>query len=441
MTVMNKKTYNIFVIGCQMNISDSERIAFSLESLGYIYEKDIYKADLAIITTCGVKQGAEDRIYGLIPAIRKKNPKVKVVLTGCLSGEKVIKRRLKDMVDVWMPIVELDNIANLLNEDKSVTTENERDYLELKAKYESDFSAFVPIGNGCDNFCSYCYVPYARGREKYRNHAEIIAEVKELIKKDFKEITLIAQNVNSYKSGDINFSVLLKMVNDLDGDFWLRFSTSHPKDMSDELIEIMGRCEKLCHHVHLPAQAGDDEVLKRMNRKYTKKHYLGLIKKIRQSMNKNNARVIDGLWNPPVSITTDIIVGFPGETKEQFQETIKLFEEVKYDMAYISQFSSRPETVAAKMGDLVSEDEKKDRDKRLNSVLSKYNLENNKAYLGKTFEVLIDRKSAKGEWLGKTKTSKTVIIANLGCEDLLGKIVRVKIGEVKNFGLYGNIAE
>ena len=436
---MNKKTYNIFVIGCQMNISDSERIAFSLETLGYSLEADIYKADLAVITTCGVKQGAEDRIYGLIPTIKKRNPGAKIILTGCLSEEKVIKKRLKGMVDIWMPIIDLDNISNLLDKNEREVEKNERDYLKLKAKYQTDYSAFVPIGNGCDNYCSYCYVPYARGREKYRDYKEIINETKELIERGYKEITLIAQNVNSYRSGDINFSKLLKMVNDLEGDFWLRFSTSHPKDMSDELIETMEECDKLCHHVHLPAQAGDDDVLKKMNRKYTKEHYLGLIEKIRHSMNGDADKIIGDIWNPVVSITTDMIVGFPGETEKQFQESVNLFKEVKYDMAYISQFSPRPNTVAAKMKDIVSEEDKKERDKKLNEVLSKYNLENNKTYLDKTLEVLVDRKTNKGEWVGKTKTSKTVIIDNLREQDLLGEIVKVKIDKVKNFGLYASI--
>jgi len=438
-----------------MNISDSERIAFSLESLGYIYERDIYKADLAVITTCGVKQGAENRIYGLVPTIKKSKPNGRIILTGCLSGEKVVKNRLKGMVDIWMPIVDLENISKLLGEDVVVVGENERDYLKLKAKYESDFSAFVPIGNGCDNYCSYCYVPYARGREIYRDVQDILEEVKGLIKKGYKEITLIAQNVNSYKSGSINFSKLLGLVNDLDGDFWLRFSTSHPKDMSDELIDVMGNCDKLCHHVHLPAQAGSNKVLKKMNRKYTKEHYLGLVDKIRVSMNKKAGELRGGICNPPVSITTDIIVGFPGETEDQFKESVRLFEEVKYDMAYISPYSPRPNTAAAKMKESISEGDKERRVRELNDMLSKYCLENNKAYQNKIVEVLVDRKTNKGEWLGKTRTSKTVIIDTLDLaedlrgsrvdsisgepKDLIGNIVKVKIDKVKNFGLYGKI--
>lgn len=422
-----------------MNISDSERIAFSLESLGYSYENDIYKADLAVVTTCGVKQSAENRIYGLVPAIKKRNSKSKIILTGCLSGEKVVKKRLGDTVDIWMPIIDLEDLPEMLSESLLEKKVLERNYLDLKAKYESEFSAFVPIGNGCNNFCSYCYVPYARGREKYRDYKDILEEVKELIKKDYKEITLIAQNVNSYKSGDVNFSKLLKMVNDLAGDFWLRFSTSHPKDMSDELIDTMATCHKLCHHIHLPAQAGNNEVLKKMNRKYTREHYLGLVNKIRISLNTQAEKTIKSIWNPPVSITTDIIVGFPGETENQFRETLDLFEQVKYDMAYISQYSPRPNTAAAKLKDVVSDDDKKEREYQLNEILSKYNLENNKAYLEKTIEVLVDSRNKKGEWVGKTKTSKTVVIKKTSKKIKLGDILKIKIYQVKNFGLYGKI--
>lgn len=423
-----------------MNKSDSERIAFSLESLGYVFEDDIYKADLAIVTTCGVRQSAEDRIYGLIPAIKRKNSKSKIILTGCLSREKVVQERLSDYVDIWMPIIDLEGLPNLLNEE-NLSTNYERDYLEIKAKYESDFSAFVPIGNGCDNFCAYCYVPYARGREVYRNHQNIIRETKELIKKGYKEITLIAQNVNSYKSNDVNFSKLLKLVNDLEGDFWLRFSTSHPKDMSDELIETIAEYEKLCHHVHLPAQAGNNEVLKKMNRKYTKEHYLELIDKIRLSLDKNAGEITNGIWNPPTAISTDIIVGFPGETDEQFKDTCDLFEKVKYDMAYIAGYSPRANTAAIKMLDDVSEDDKMKRMSKINELLSKYNLENNQKYLDKVAEVLIDNKTKKGEWTGKTKTSKTFIAKITEKKISLGDLVKVRINEVKNFGLYGEIID
>jgi len=244
-----------------------------------------------------------------------------------------------------------------------------------------------------------------------------------LIKKGYKEITLIAQNVNSYKSGDYNFARLLKEVNDLTGKFWLRFATSHPKDMSDELIETMAKCDKLCHHVHLAVQAGDNEILARMNRKYTREHYLGLIDKIRSAL-------------PNASISTDIIVGFPGETEEQFNRTADLFREVKFDMVYISQYSPRPGTVAEKMDDNVSKAEKKRREEFVNDILSETALSNNQIYLNKEVEVLFDEKKRKNQ-IGKTRTSKTVRVETE--ENLIGQILKVKITSVQDFGMIGEL--
>ncbi|MEA3450078.1 MAG: MiaB/RimO family radical SAM methylthiotransferase, partial [Patescibacteria group bacterium] len=277
-----------------------------------------------------------------------------------------------DKVEIWLPIVELPNLAKLLKEDNKKIT-SYKDYLSIKPKYKSKTSAFVPIGNGCDNFCTYCVVPYARGREVYRDYNEIYDEVKFLIKNNYKEIILIAQNVNSYKfkisnfkfqfnfkffndSKNINFAGLLELINSIEGDFLIYFATSHPKDMSDELIDVIANCEKVSKHIHLPAQSGDDEILKRMNRKYTRDDYLKLIKKIKNKI-------------PGYSITTDIIVGFPGETRAQFENTAKLFREVGFDMAYIAQYSPRYGTAAFKLKDNVSRDEKKRREKELLELL------------------------------------------------------------------------
>ncbi|KKR20066.1 MAG: (Dimethylallyl)adenosine tRNA methylthiotransferase MiaB [Parcubacteria group bacterium GW2011_GWE2_39_37] len=283
-----KKTYHIITIGCQMNKSDSERMANFLEELGYETTEEKYKADLVIINTCGVRQLAEDRIYGFVPRIKKENPKVKIVITGCLSGRTDVQRRMNDYVDLWLLTKDMTKLAEFLN--KADKRELPDSYLKIKPKYDSTFSALVPIGNGCDNFCTYCVVPHARGREVYRPAEDIINEVKELVGKGYKEIILIAQNVNSYESiinyelsitnkgngrkinKKINFAELIRLVNDIPGNFWIRFATSHPKDMSDELIKALAECEKACHHIHLPVQAGDDEILARMNRKYTVEH-------------------------------------------------------------------------------------------------------------------------------------------------------------------------
>ncbi|MDP2736614.1 MAG: tRNA (N6-isopentenyl adenosine(37)-C2)-methylthiotransferase MiaB, partial [bacterium] len=356
------KTYHIITIGCQMNKSDSERLASVLEKQGYKKTINKYRADLVVINTCGVRQMAEDRIYGLIPEIKRKNKKAKIILTGCLVNRKDVRQRLKKYVDEWMLITEMTN-------DKC-----QKDYLKIKPKYESAFSAFVPIGNGCNNFCSYCVVPYARGQEIYRPAKDILAEVKNLVKKDYKEIILIAQNVNSYKSGKVDFADLLKQVNNIKGDFWIRFITSHPKDMSNKLIKVIANSKKVCHHIHLPAQSGDDEVLRAMNRKYSIKHYLSLIKKIRKAM-------------PDASVTTDIIVGFPGETKKQFNNSAKLMREVKFDLAYIVRYSPRPGTAAFKMVNNVLKAEKKIREEKLMQILRKTAFDNNKKYVGKIVKV------------------------------------------------------
>jgi len=465
-------TYNIITIGCQMNKSDSERVAGYLQNYGLLMVGVRKKADLIIINTCGVRQSAEDRVYGLVPKIKKENKQAKIVITGCLSLREDVQKRLEKNVDIWLPIVDLPKLAEKLSLKMNTKNYTPRpakcgtpllrgdlkcgDYLNIRPEYKSKISAFVPIGNGCNNFCTYCVVPYARGREVYRPTDEIINEVKKLVENGYKEIVLIAQNVNSYKSplerglrgvlsrhkthpvsgsetplqrGEfIDFSDLLKMVNDIPGDFWIRFATSHPKDMSDELIKTVAECEKVCHHIHLPAQAGDNRIIKAMNRHYTRGHYIGLIKKIRQAM-------------PDASITTDIIVGFPGETKQAFNNTAKLFREIKYDMAYIAQYSPRSGTAAAKLVDDVEKKEKKNREEELMKILRKTALENNKNYIGQEVEVLIFGKSKDGKYFGYTQTNKNVKIANFKEKNAIGKIVKVKIISAQDFGLEGEIAE
>jgi len=422
-------TYYVITIGCQMNKSDSERVAGYLENLGYKETANRSKADLVIITTCGVRQSAEDRIYGLVPKIKKENKKARIILTGCLSEREDVKKRLNSQVDIWLPIKKLPMLApELKKTDYKATINN---YLKFKPKYNSRFSAFVPIGNGCNNFCAYCVVPYARGREIYRPAAEIIKEVENLVKNDYKEIILIAQNVNSYKSGNkssiINFASLLKKINNIKGDFWIRFATSHPKDMSDELIKAVAGLSKVCPHIHLPAQAGDNAILLAMNRCYTVGDYKKLIHKIKKAM-------------PGVAITTDIIVGFPGEKKKHFAGTIKLFKEIGFDMAYISQYSPRPGTVAASMEDSVFKEEKKKREEDLMIILRQTARTNNKKYLGKKIRVLIENK--KGEWFfGKTGTNKNVKIklSNSAIENLISQFVEVKIIGAEDFGLRGEL--
>ncbi|MDD4900729.1 MAG: MiaB/RimO family radical SAM methylthiotransferase, partial [Patescibacteria group bacterium] len=454
---MPSKTYHIITIGCQMNYADSERLAGVLEKQGYKRTDNKYQSDLVIVNTCGVRQSAENRIYGLIPKIKKEHPGAKVIVTGCLAERKDVKRRLEKYVDEWLTINAITNYQlRITNEmpKKNIGSDNSN-YLNIRPLYESKFSAFVPIGNGCDNFCSYCVVPYARGREVYRPAKEILAEIKNLVKRGYKEIILIAQNVNSYKSQipnpndqinsknkQIDFADLLRMVNGIKGDFWIRFLTSHPKDMSDKLIKTMAQGEKICPQVYLPVQAGDNEVLKRMNRGYTADNYIKLVKKIRHSLNDQIPACLAGrqvtndqknsefkIWQPPVSITTDLIVGFPGETKQQFDNSLKLFRTIKFDMAYISEYSPRPGTAAYKLADNVARVEKRNRKDKLDKILRRTALANNKKYLGKTVRVLVEKRIKAGEWFGKTATGKDVRIKNyeLKITNLIGKFVNVKI--------------
>lgn len=361
--------YHIITYGCQMNVSDSEKIANLLEKKGYRKAKDAKSANLVVINICSVRQSAMDRAYSKIrdftklkikPRTRTSTVRGKrIILAGCLL--EADKRKLLDKVDeIWPP-------------DK---------YFGGTACYENKTMAYVPIMTGCNNFCSYCVVPYTRGREKSRSAAEIINEVKRLIKSDYKEIVLIGQNVNSYIDkldldktslrgvtlsvttkqslrlprlavGEarndhrvVTFPTLLKIINDISGNFRISFLTSHPRDMSDELIEVVAKCNKVKKEIHLPVQSGDDEILQKMNRGYTVKKYKNLIKKIRQKI-------------PGVKISTDVIVGFPGETKKHFENTVKLFRQIKFAKAYIAKYSPRLGTAAAKLKDDVLPQEKK----------------------------------------------------------------------------------
>ena len=317
-----------------MNKSDSERTAARLEKKGYQPAQEIKQADLIVINVCSVRQSAINRIYSKVKQLneqRTANHKQKIILTGCLLEKD--KKQLADQVDGIWPIIDL----------------------ETKPRHQSRHQAFVPIMTGCDNFCSYCVVPYTRGQEYSRPAREIIKEVKDLIKKGYKEITLLGQNVNSYRGQPpvppltpLNFPNLLKTLDDIPGSFRIKFLTSHPKDMSDELIKIISQSKKIPKEIHLPVQSGDDQILKKMNRGYTINHYKKLIKKIRQQI-------------PQTKISTDIIVGFPGETKKQFQKTVNLVKKIGFKQAYVSAYSPRPSTTAAKLRDNVPSNEKKRR--------------------------------------------------------------------------------
>jgi len=349
-----------------MNKSDSERLASILEKTGYkpvranSFAEALAKADLIVVNMCSVRQSAVDRVYGLWPKFKKlkaRKPKLKTILTGC-----ILKKDKKKFGEIF------DSIWNL------------RNYFDTPPKCKNKFLAFVPISNGCNNFCTYCVVPYTRGNLICRPHQQILKEVKSLAQKGFKEIWLLGQNVNDYQSPSpahsgakvkkrtkfssltdpkINFAKLLKMVNNISGDFKILFTSPNPKDFSKELINALAECEKFGKYLNLPVQSGDDEILKKMNRSYTVKEYKNLVKEIRKKV-------------PAIRLSTDVIVGFPGETKKQFEETVKLFKEIKFDNAYISKYSPRPETAAFnKMKDNISLAEKKRREKKLREIIAK----------------------------------------------------------------------
>ncbi len=413
--------YHIIAFGCQMNISDSERVASVLESIKCKESPGINGADLIVVTMCSVRQSAVDRVHGLVEkfkTIRKSKPNIKTILTGC-----ILKKDRNIFITGFDYVVDIRDIKKLPEILGIKKTKEAKNYLDITPKYSSKFSANVPIMTGCNNFCSYCVVPYAREREISRPAEEIIREIKNLIKKGYKEIWLLGQNVNSYKDTNINFSKLLKMINDIPGKFWIRFTSSHPKDFNDQVINALAIGKKITPYLNLPIQSGDDGVLKLMNRHYSVKNYKEKIKKLREKI-------------PDIALSTDIIVGFPGETKKQFENTAKLFRNVKYDMAYINKYSPRTGTAAAKLKDNVSIAEKKRREKVLTEILKQTALEHNKKFIGKKIIVLIDG-NKNNNWFGKNEHYKTVQIKS--GKNILGKFIKVKITEALAWSLRGEL--
>lgn len=422
--------YYIITFGCQMNISDSERIAGFLQEIGYKKAEEKENADLLIITMCSIRQSAVDRVYGQtnkFKDLRKKNPKLKTLLTGCILKKDY--KKFKNHFDYILPIKTLKEWEEILKEDSYYYFPDQRDnffceeykgqYLTQKPLYSNEFSASVPISTGCNNFCTFCVVPYTRGPLINRNHEEVLKEIKKLSQEGIKEIWLLGQNVNSYKSENVNFSTLLRKINDIEGDFWIRFTSSHPKDFTEELIRSMKECKKVTEYLNLPVQSGDEEIIKRMNRPYTVKEYKEMVKKIRKSI-------------PNICISTDVIVGFPGETEKQFQNTVKLFKEIKFDMAYISQYSHREKPIIIK--DNIPKEEKKRREKVLTGILKETALENNKKHIGNKERILVNKK--KGEFsIGKNRFYKTVKVKEKKVG--VGQFLNVEITDATHWGLKG----
>ncbi len=417
---MSKKYY-IWVLGCQMNKSDSERADSVFKSIGFKKTIKLEEADIIMVMACSVRQSAIDRIFG---KLKNWHGKQKLILTGCVLPQD--KSKMKKIFDLIIDNKDIPKIPKMLGLNK-VLNNGKLNFFSIKPDYGNKFSAFVPIMIGCDNFCTYCAVPYTKGREKSRSFRSILREVNYLVSSGYKEIVLLGQNVNSYgknlKDKKHNFSNLLKSVNNIKGDFWIRFITSNPHDMSDDIIEAISSSEKVTEYIHLPIQAGNNEILKKMNRKYTQKKYFILLDKLRKKI-------------PNMSLSTDIIVGFPGETLKQFQDSKAVFRKAKYDMAYIAQYSKRAGTQAARMNDNVSKKEKLRREKTLTKILEKTAKQNNRKYLNKEEIVLVD-KSAKNYLYSRTRTFKSVRFR--GDKSLVGCFVKIKITNYTSWSLSGEI--
>lgn len=451
--------YYFWILGCAMNYSDAERMATVLESLGYTKTEVETEADLFIVISCSVRQSAMLRIYGKVKELneyRIQNPEFRTILTGCVLEKD--QKKLKRVFDIMMTMEDLPKLPGLLS-DTSLTPSSSQtkqinyksvdlgsplangardsslrwndgfigDYLSITPHYESSFRAFVPISTGCDNFCTYCAVPYTRGREKSRPMNEIVSEVKKLIKNGYKEITLVGQNVNSYGTNsknqitNDNFISLLKKLDAIPGSHRIYFYSNHPKDMTDELIETLAKLKHFPHYIHLPLQSGNDEIIRKMNRHYTKEQYLALVAKIRKAM-------------PDVALTTDIIVGFPGETEEQFQDTVDVMKQSEYDMAFIAQYSPREGTVSAKLADDVPKAEKIRREKILQEIVKKTVLAHNQKLVDTTQRVLLDEHK-KDKYYGRTEGYKVVEIKTDQALEL-GQFIEVKIESVSSWKLF-----
>ncbi len=430
------KTYSVVTYGCQGNEADSEVISGILERLGYTHSEDTYKADVVILNTCAIRENAENRIWGVLGLLKGvKNEKKDMIIgiCGCMPQEENASNKLMEtypFVDLIFGTHNIGNLPKLIDEcieKKSKVIEvisTQGGILEGAPKVRlSQHKAWVNIMYGCDEFCTYCIVPYTRGKERSRDKEDIINEVNDLVKQGYKEITLLGQNVNAYgkdKNDGYTFGDLLVDL-DKTGIARIRYTTSHPRDLDDKTIEAMAKCPSVMPQLHLPVQSGDDEVLRRMNRKYTHDHYMGLIHKLKSAI-------------PGISITTDIIVGFPGETEEQFQNTLKLVDEVEYEGAYTFIYSPREGTPAAMFEDQIPEDIAKDRLYRLNEKVNAYYLKGNERFVGTIQEVLVDSESKNGEGMmcGYTKNLK---LCHFKSDDksFVGKLVNVKITEAKSW--------
>ena len=436
-------TYFIQTFGCQMNAKDSEKFAGILEEIGYV-ATDSEDADFVLYNTCTVRENANLKVYGRLGVLKtkkKKNPEMLIAVCGCMMQEEEVREKIRESypyVDIVFGTHNIYKLAELVydrlsSQKRVIDVFDEATMIveDLPQHRKYSFKAGVNIMFGCNNFCSYCKVPYVRGRERSRKAEDILNEIKDLAADGVKEIMLLGQNVNSYGKTleePISFAALLKEAEKIEGIERIRFMTSHPKDLSDELIEVLKNSKKVCNHLHLPLQSGSSKILKDMNRHYTKEDYLTLVEKIKTA-------------NPDIALTTDIIVGFPGETEEDFEETIDVVRKVKFDSAFTFIYSKRTGTPAAKMENQIPEDVVKSRFDRLLSEVQNISSQVVKRYEGKTLPVLVEQINEQDPSLVSGRLSNNTVVHFKGDKSLIGQIIDVKLNECKGFYYLGSVAE
>lgn len=437
---MTKKA-TVITYGCQMNVNESAKIKKILENLGYELTDNIEETDIAFLNTCTVREGAATQIYGKLGEIKRIREErgTKIVVTGCFAqeqGKELIKKF--NYIDIVMGNQNIGRIPEAIEDIENRSTKHVvmTDYEDelpprIDADFESKKTASIAITYGCNNFCTYCIVPYVRGRERSVPMKELIEEAKELVKKGYKEIILLGQNVNSYGKGlseNETFANLLQNICDIEGDFIIRFVSPHPRDFTDDVIDVIARNPKIAKSLHLPLQSGSTRVLKLMNRGYSKEQYIALAEKIKER--------ISG-----VSLTADIIVGFPQETEEDFMDTLDVVEKVKFETSFMFMYSIRKGTKAAVMDGQIDDEVKKDRLHRLMSLQNSISKKLSMEYEGKIERVLVEGPSKKNKDMLSSRTSTNKIVLFKGDKSLEGQFVNVKINECKTWTLYGELAE
>lgn len=442
----DKKTFHITTFGCQMNERDSETLAGMLIEKGYVPAAERKDANIVIFNTCSIRENADKRFFGTLGQLKRRKTEQRENFTVCVCGCMMQQQHIIDTIKAKYPWVDvifgthnlhqlpelLDNLYKEKHKQLAIWEEGGEIVEGLPARRLFKHKAFVNIMYGCNNFCTYCIVPYTRGRERSRIPEDILKEVQALAADGVKEITLLGQNVNSYEgisrdSGEkTDFTDLIYMLSEVDGIERIRFMTSHPKDISDKLIAAYGKCEKLCHYIHLPVQAGSSKVLKEMNRHYTREDYLEIVRKLREV-------------DPDIAISTDIIVGFPGETEEEFEETLTLCEEVRYDSAFTFLYSVRKGTPAEKFENQIPEEIKHERFNRLVDVINRISAEKNAEYVGRIEKVLVDGPSKNNSKTYGGRTESFKLVNFRGTPDMIGQVIDVLITGANTFSLEGEV--